>query len=841
MAMPVTVFPTRALEIVSPRPLLRERTAAPRARLHTKPSLPSRIAVIGNHLPRQCGIATFTTDLSAAIAAEYGTARLLALPVNDTDEGYDYPARVRWSLSQDDLKSYQEAAEFLNFNNIDMVCLQHEYGIFGGPAGSHILHLLRHLKMPVVTTLHTVLREPNPDQLMVMEEIAELSDRLIVMSQLSAQILQEVFRIPGSKIDMVPHGVPDLPFLDPNFYKDRFGVEGKAVLLTFGLLSPNKGIENVIQALPQILAKHKNVVYLVAGATHPHILRREGDRYRASLQALAKEVGVESQVIFHNRFVAPEEMVEYIGAADIYITPYRHEAQVVSGTLAYALGAGKAIISTPYWHAIELLDDGRGALVPFQSPDAIAKKTIELLDTPAIRHAMRKRAYQFAREMVWKRVAQGYMESFSRVRNDRMETPRVQFPARAIPKLLNQLATLKLDHLHRLTDDTGMLQHAIFTVPNRGEGYTTDDNARALILAVLLEQMEKKQFAGSAPVTAGLVADSELTSESNSESNYESSYESQDSACRYLSFLEHAFNAGKGRFRNFMSYDRRWNEAEGSEDSHGRALWGLGTVLGRSKDQALRSAAGRLFESSLPAVVEFYSPRACAYALLGIQEYLDSYAGDRDAQKVRSVLAGRLLDMYESIRRPDWKWFEDVAAYGNARLPQAMLLVGSAGADERMVSAGLESLDWLMETQRSEGQGSETQRSETQRSETQRSEIHGHFVPIGSQGFYRQGGEKARFDQQPIEAAGAVSACLQAYRITRESCWRDRAWSAFNWFLGDNDLQVPLYDSVTGGCRDGLHPDRANENQGAESTLSFLMALLEMRSLHEDEQMEIPS
>ena len=491
MAIPNTVFPNRALEVVSSRPLVLGQASATRARSHSKPSLPSRIAVIGNYLPRQCGIATFTTDLCSAISAEYGNARLLALPVNDTEEGYGYPARVRWSLAQDDLSSYQEAAEFLNFNNIDMVCLQHEYGIFGGPAGSHILHLLRRLKMPLVTTLHTVLREPDPNQLRVMEEIAELSDRLIVMSQLSSQFLQEIFKVPGSKIDMVPHGVPDLPFLDPNFYKDRFGVEGKAVLLTFGLLSPNKGIENVIQALPQILSRHKNVVYLVAGATHPHVLRREGEKYRASLQALAKEVGVESQVMFHNRFASPEEMAEFIGAADIYITPYRHEAQVVSGTLAYALGAGKAIISTPYWHAIELLDDRRGALVPFQNPDAIAQKTIELLDTPAIRHAMRKRAYLFAREMIWKRVAQGYMESFSRVRSDRMENPRVQFSARATTKDLNRLPGLKLDHINALTDDTGVLQHAIFTVPNRGEGYTTDDNARALIFTVMLERVGK--------------------------------------------------------------------------------------------------------------------------------------------------------------------------------------------------------------------------------------------------------------------------------------------------------------------------------------------------------------
>src|SRR5580693_2561597 len=491
MSLPNTVLPRGKLEVVGLHPVVREEVSAARPRSQSKPSLPSRIAVIGNYLPRQCGIATFTTDLCAAISAEYGSARLLALPVNDTEEGYDYPARVRWSLAQDDLRSYQEAAEFLNFNNIDMVCLQHEYGIFGGPAGSHILDLLHRLKMPLVTTLHTVLREPDPNQMRVMEEIAELSDRLIVMSQLSSQFLQEIFKVPGDKIDMVPHGVPDLPFLDPNFYKDRFGVEGKAVLLTFGLLSPNKGIENVIQALPKILSKHNNVAYIVAGATHPHILRREGDKYRASLQALTKEIGVESQVIFHNRFVSPEEMVEFIGAADIYITPYRHEAQVVSGTLAYAMGAGKAIISTPYWHAIELLDGGRGALVPFQNPDAIAQKTIELLDTPAIRHAMRKRAYLFAREMIWKRVAQGYMDSFSRVRSDRMEFPKVQFSARAVEKTLNQLPALKLDYLNALTDDTGMFQHAIFTIPNRAEGYTTDDNARALIFAVQLEQFDR--------------------------------------------------------------------------------------------------------------------------------------------------------------------------------------------------------------------------------------------------------------------------------------------------------------------------------------------------------------
>ena len=797
MSLPKIAFSRRSLEVVAFPPEV-IASAAVRPRTHAKPSLPSRIAVVGNYLPRQCGIATFTTDLCAAIAAEYGTARLLALPVNDTAEGYDYPARVRWSLAQDHLPSYLEAAEFLNFNNIDMVCLQHEYGIFGGPAGSHILHLLRALKMPVVTTLHTVLREPNPDQLSVMEEIAKLSDRLIVMSQLSSQFLQEIYKVPGEKIDMVPHGVPDVPFLDPNFYKDRFGVEGKAVLLTFGLLSPNKGIENVIQAMPDILAKHQHVVYMVAGATHPHILRREGDHYRESLRALAKKMGVEAQVIFHNRFVSPEEMAEFIGAADIYITPYRHEAQVVSGTLAYALGAGKAIISTPYWHAIELLDNRRGALVPFQDPVAIANKTIELLNTPALRHAMRKRAYLFARDMVWKSVAQRYMGSFARVRGDRMEIPHVQFSSRAIAKTLNERPALRLNHVNALTDDTGITQHAIFTIPNRSEGYATDDNARALILTVMLEQL-----AGQTGIQPGDHPGLE-------------SMPNPDWAFRYLAFVEHAYNPDKKRFRNFLGYDRRWLEEQGSEDSHGRALWALGMVLGRSVNPGLRGAAGRVFEFSLPAVLEFYSPRACAYVLLGLQEYLHSYPGDRDAQRIRFALSHRLLDMYESIRRPDWKWFENVAAYGNARLPQALLLVGSACTDERMVASGIESLDWLMAAQRCPDKG--------------------HFVPIGSQGFYHQNGDKARFDQQPIEAAGAVSACLEAYRVTGDDRWQAQAWSAFNWFLGDNDLQLPLYDERTGGCRDGLHPDRANQNQGAESTLSFLMALLEMRSLQQPQK-----
>ena len=746
--------------------------------------LPSRIAIIGNYLPRRCGIATFTTDLCDAIHAEYEATELLALPVNDTEEGYSYPARIRFELSQDELASYRQAADFLNFSNIDLVCVQHEYGIFGGPAGAHILELLQRLQMPIVTTLHTVLREPNFDQRMVMEEIAALSDRLIVMSRQAAEILQEVFHVPISKIDLIPHGIPDLAFTDPQFYKETFGTEGKDVLLTFGLLSPNKGIENVIKALPAILSKHSNVVYMISGVTHPHVLRHEGDIYRQYLQKLARELGVEANVIFRNRFVSPQELVEVIGAADIYITPYKDKGQVVSGTLAYALSAGKAIISTPYLHAMELLDEGRGVLVPFDDPQAIAAKTIELLDNGTARHAMRKRAYLYTRDMVWDRAARQYMGSFERVYNERLRNPRATFSAQNTEKVLDRLPAVRLDHLHRMTDHTGIIEHAVFVVPNYPEGYTTDDNARALIVAILLEE-----FAGITP-TATL-----------------------DLASRYLAFLWLAFDPATKRFRNCLSYERQWQDAEGSEDSHGRALWGLGTVLGRTKDAGLRGAAGRLFELAVPAAVEFKSPRACAFALLGLLEYLESFPGDRAALNAADALANRLLDSYRANSSADWKWFENVLSYSNARLPQALIRAGRRGANEAMVSAGLEALEWL--------------------ATVQRCEIKGHFVPIGSHGFYSKKTEKARFDQQPVEACAAVSAFLQAYRATGKGRWRKDAWTAFNWFLGDNDLQVALYDPTTGGCRDGLHPDRANENQGAESTLSFLMALLEMRKLEE--------
>jgi glycosyltransferase involved in cell wall biosynthesis len=749
----------------------------------TAPSvpLPTRIAFVGNYLPRECGIATFTTDLCTALAVEYGPERLFAIPVNDPDSTYDYPEQVRLELEQEELSSYKRAADFLNFNGNDLVCLQHEYGIYGGAAGDHILTLLRKLKMPLVTTLHTVLREPDTNQRAVLEEIAAISDRLVVMSELAAELLRDVYAVPAEKIDVIPHGVPEMHFMDPNYFKDRFGTEGKSVLLTFGLLSPNKGIENVIRALPAILAQHPNVVYIVSGVTHPHIRRREGERYREELKALAEELGVSSHLILNNRFVSAEELIEHVGAADIYITPYRQEAQVVSGTLAIALGAGKAIVSTPYWHAKELLADGRGVIVPFDDPSSIAKAVLCLLENDAERHAMRKRAYLYSRETTWPKTARAYMASFQRARFERTLRPRPAHLSEAGLNAPDDLPALNTAHLLSMTDDTGMLQHAIFTVPNSREGYTTDDNARALIVSTYLDE---RAWFGSIGESAKL-------------------------SRRYLAFLWLAFHSDTGRFRNFLGYDRKWLEDVGSEDSHGRALWSLGIVLGHSQDEGLRGSAGRLFEAAMPVALAFSSPRAWAFSILGMQAYLDWFPGDRTVQGARNALANRLLNIYGQSCTSTWHWFEKSLSYSNARLSQALILAGSRSGNKRMTAVGIESLEWLMAAQH-----------------------HGDndiFVPIGSNGFFTDGKEKARFDQQPVEACATVSACLETYRLTHDQRWLEQAQQTFRWFLGKNDLQVPLYDAATGGCRDGLHPDRVNQNQGAESTLSFLMALLEIQ------------
>jgi glycosyltransferase involved in cell wall biosynthesis len=739
-----------------------------------------KVAFLGDYLPRKCGIATFTTDLRCAVAAEFPAVQCLVVPVNDLAEGYDYPAEVRFEIAEQDLTSYLRAADFLNITDVDVICVEHEFGIFGGPAGSHVLALLRELRMPIVTTLHTVLREPNEEQRRVMRDLIRVSTRLIVMSERGRDFLRDVYQAPMAKVDLIPHGIPDMPFADPNYFKDEFAVAGKQVLLTFGLLSPNKGIEFALQALPDIIREFPNVVYIVLGQTHPNLLRNEGEAYRLSLERLANDLGVQKHVVFFNRFVELEELMRFIGAADIYLTPYLTEAQITSGTLAYAFGAGNAVVSTPYWHAAELLTAERGKLVPFRDAKAIAVAVIELLRDEPLRHTMRKNAYKLGREMVWSRVAQLYADSFEQARQDHSFVGRKSSPIKTLDEQPGHLPELKLDHLFRMSDSTGIFQHASFTVPNFAEGYCTDDNARALVLALMLQKLGL----GSPQLGA--------------------------QAASYAAFINHAFDRSRGRFRNFMSFDRRWLEEVGSEDCHGHALWALGLCVSQAGQGSFQMLAAELFELALPVAAGFTSPRAWAFTLIGIDEYLQRFGGDRRASQIRETLTAKLLQRYADAATDDWHWFEEVVSYANAKLPHAMILNGRSLNNASMLELGLKTLRWLVKVQTSPT---------------------GAFRPVGSNGFYRRGQEPAQFDQQPIEAQATVSACIEAYHATNDAFWLAEARRAFEWFLGRNDLGLALYDGGTGGCRDGLHVDRLSQNQGAESTLAFLLALAEKRAL----------
>jgi glycosyltransferase involved in cell wall biosynthesis len=748
----------------------------PRNPILKSASSPRTIAFLGDYLPRKCGIATFTSDLLEAVATRHPQSRCFAVAVNDM-EGYRYPGVVRFEIEEQDLSSYLYAADFLNSSDVDFVSLQHEFGIFGGPAGSHVLALLRELKAPVVTTLHTVLLQPNDDQRRVMQSLIACSTRLVVMTERGRTILREVYHAPPGKIDLIPHGIPDTPFAASDDYKDQFGVTGKKVMLTFGLLSPNKGIEHVLNALPDIVAEFPDVVYIVLGATHPHELRTRGEDYRLSLEAIVRKNNVENHVIFDNRFVVLKELTEFIGAADLYITPYLDEAQSTSGTLAYAFGAGKAVISTPYWHASELLKDGRGVLVPFADPGAIAREAGGLLRDAARRNTMSGNAYTLGRQMIWSHTAGQYLESFEAARRQAAAS-RGFVAVNGHGHRPHASPELNLDHLYQMTDSTGIFQHASLSAPNLAEGYCTDDNARALILAVLLGQLE------------------------------EAPRRLQALATTYAAFLNDAFDPKTARFHNFLSADRRWLDERGSEDSHGRALWALGTAVGRSPHSSSQTMYARLFAQALPAVADFTSPRAWAFSLIGIHEYLRQVQSDRRAKRVRKELTQRLVAIFDKVAEPGWTWFEQSLTYDNAKLAHALIVSGRATRQNNVYERGLQALRWLVGVQTSQ---------------------RGQMRPIGSNGFYKRNGTRAHFDQQPIEAQTTVSACLEAYRATADPWWHRQAQHAFDWFLGSNDLGLELYARQNGGCRDGLHEDRSNENQGAESTLAFLLSLAEMR------------
>ena len=733
--------------------------------------------MLGNHLPRQCGIATFTTDLSNAIDREMPELGCFVLAMNDIGVHHAYPPRVRFEVPEVDIQAYRRAADFLNVNAVDVVSVQHEYGIFGGKAGGHVLELLRDLRMPIVTTLHTVLAHPDPVQRAVMDALLGLSERVVVMSTDGATLLQAVHGVDPANIDVIPHGIPSAP---ERLSKDKLGVEGRQVILTFGLLSPDKGIEHVIDAMPAILARHPSTVYIVLGATHPHVKQHHGEAYRHMLQTRAERLGVDANVIFHNRFVSHEELVEFLGVADIYTTPYLNEEQSTSGTLAYAVGAGKAVISTPYRYARELLAEGRGILVPWRDSVAIGNEVNALLDDPKKRLLFQQRAAAFGRSMSWPVVARRYVASFEQARMAHESRRLAGVAAKRLAKRRPELPEIDLSHVRLMTDDTGMLQHATFDIPRYRDGYCVDDNARALLLMTHVEE-------------AGIEARQVV----------------RTLATRYLAFMSHAFDESSGRFNNFMTYARVWHDEPGSDDSHGRALWALGAVVSRSSDPGRRGVSARLFHGALPAAATFTSPRGWAYALLGIDEYLRAFEGDSSVASLRGELSAKLVERFHHSSGPDWPWFEDRLTYCNARLSQALLVSASRMGDAEMAEIAERSLDWLVR---------------------HHTTAEGTFSPVGTNGFHVRGGERAIFDQQPVEACAMVSACLDAHRVTGQARWIEHARRAFQWFLGQNSREASVFDARTGGCRDGIHQDRLNENQGAESTLSFLTALAEMRA-----------
>jgi len=745
---------------------------------------PLRILFLGTYTPRRCGIATFTNDLATSIRVSPGVGNVEVVALNDQPEGYDYPQEVSRSIDHDRVEDYSALAEYINGGSADVLCLQHEYGIFGGTDGDMVLDALVGLEIPVVTTLHTVLRQPSRGQKLVAGRIAALSDRIIVMSRASRQFLIDSYEVDPSKIVIIPHGVPNIPFADPETYKAQLGLHGRAVILTFGLLSPDKGIENVIRALPGIVGKYPDVVYLVLGATHPNVRRGSGESYRDSLKQLADDLGVSDHVKFEERYVELDELSRYLSAADLYVTPYLKEEQIASGTLAYAMAAGKAIISTPYFYAAEMLAEARGRLVPFANHAAIADSIDELLGDDRLRNTMRTRAFEYTRPSVWSQVARLYTKVFREAMMHRPKTDR----ARPISSQGSEVAVLetpalKLDHLLRLTDDIGIMQHATYFVPNRLHGYCTDDNARALMvsMAALPLSPEKTQI--------------------------------QNLIVKYLSFVQHAFDPSLGRFRNFMGYDRRWAETFGSPDSNGRAIWATGVAAAELDDHRLRRLAAELLRNALPHLETAPDLRTVSFVALGLDAYLRRFGDDLPAAQMRRLLAERILRAYKTEGvEGDWPWFEPFLTYANARLPHALLTAGIALERDDMLEAALTALRWLVEVQTEKGR----------------------LYPVGNLGWYQRGGDRARFDQQPLEAEALIAACVTAFRATDDPRWLDAITLSFEWFLGRNDSDAMLFDAETGGCRDGLHDGGVNENQGAESTLAWLKALSYVIELQND-------
>jgi glycosyltransferase involved in cell wall biosynthesis len=718
------------------------------------------LALIGNALPRKCGIATFTSHVADALRRRFPAMTLDHYAIDD-GSGVEYPPEIR-TIIADDPASYREAAERIQQCGAEAVWLQHEYGIFGGQAGSDILELISHIDLPLVVTLHTVLEEPSEAQHVVLQRIVDRAEQIIVMVPRGAEILQRNYGVPSTRIQVVPHGVPDRPLRDPDEMKSRFGWQNRKVLMTFGLLAPDKGIRHMIEAMPAIGVVHPDALYVVVGATHPNLVRSQGEAHREMLMDRARELGIEEHVRFVDSFVEQEELLDMLQASDVYVTPYLNMAQVTSGTLSYAVAVGKAVIATPYVHAREILADDHGVIVPAGDAAALADASIALLADERRRDSLSRAAYERGRGMLWPQVVERALAPLARC--------EAQPPA---PRVVHRATPLPLDAVNRMSDSVGMLQHAVYSVPDRDHGYCIDDNARALIMAV---------WRGGA--------------------------ESRHLATRYAAFVQHGWNPDKLRFRNFMGYDRRWLEESGSDDSNGRTLWALGVTAARSGDRALRDWAKALFDVAAPHLAELPAPRTKAFAALGGSAMLEAIPGHRLSRSLLEASGDQLMTMHDHVSRHDWNWFESELTYDNGRLPEALIRAGMALGKPAMVERGLSALRWLIDHQTGP---------------------RGTFRPVGSNGFGRPYAASLAFDQQPVEAACTIAACAAAYEATSHDEWRAHARHAFGWFFGDNDAGMPLATVDDGGCFDGLMATGINRNQGAESILSLHLAALTMR------------
>lgn len=723
---------------------------------------------VATYPPKRCGIATFTSDLRRAVSKASGEGAARVAAINNSLEKITYPDEVIFDFSRNHPKDYRQAAEFINFSDFDVVSLQHEFGIFGGAEGRYILNLISNLNKPVVTTCHTVLREPSQQYFSSFLEVAKHSYKLVVMSHKAEEILQNVYKVPKEKIAFIHHGVPDVPFIDPNFYKDKFDVEGRMVILTFGLLSPNKGIENMIDALPAVVAKHPEVVYIVLGATHPEVKRLSGEEYRFSLYRRVQALGLEQNVIFHDRFVDLGELCEFIGACDIYVTPYLSREQITSGTLAYAVGMGKAVISTPYWYAEELLDDGRGILVPFRDTRALSDALLEYIENEGYRHQTRKRAYELGRSMIWSEVGNRYLETFEDIVVS-YRTRVVRRSGKAIANRRLELPEPRLDHIARLTDDTAIAQHSINGIPDRRFGYSTDDVGRALL--VVLQHYQSIRDASDIPMVE-----------------------------TYISYLHHA-QLDDGRFKNFMSYDRKFLDDVGSEDTFGRALWGLGYAVLAAPVLSYQILAKEMVEKAIGSFRPT-SIRGISYTICGLYYYLQKFEGASAVRRCLVSLADSLLEAYAEHSSKGWNWFEDILTYGNAKMPHALMLAYQITKGKQYLETALNALDFLTEQV-----------------------YNGKFFDlVGNEGWFTKGEVKAEFGQQPIDAGYLVEAYVTAYQLTGDERYSKLAQTAYEWFLGRNRLSTCLYDFNLAACADGLEHVGVNPNQGAESTIAFVLA-----------------